>query len=787
MEKRYDAKLYEPMMQALWREKAAFAYQPQGKGPVYSIDTPPPTVSGALHIGHVFSYTQAEIAARYKRMRGYSVFYPFGFDDNGLPTERLVEKEIGRSFKDMPRSAFVQQCYAILDKYEGAFRALWETMGFSVDWERAYRTIGEDVQAISQRSFLELVNMGKAYRKQSPVLWCTHCQTSIAQAEIETQQVPTSFNTISFGVNGAALNIATTRPEMLYGCVGVLVHPDDLRYKHLIGKQARVPLYGHAVPILADELAAMDKGTGAVMCCTYGDTTDVLWCEKHALPYREVLTANGHIAGGIPLIGALTIDEAREVILQQLAAQGLLGAQQDMTHQIGVHERCQTPVQILPSPQWYIDILTEKQRFLQAADALNWYPPTMKRRYTDWVEGLKWDWCISRQRYFGIPFPVWYCADCGQAHFASIDSLPVNPMETPYKGTCRCGCKTFCPETAVMDTWATSSLTPLINARWGLEGDCSETLIPMGMRAQAHEIIRTWTFYTIVKSLYHTRKLPWKDVMISGFVLEAPGRKISKSKGSDSATPMDMITKHSADVLRYWTAEARLGTDTYFSEQGLAGAQKFITKLWNCARFCFMHLQDFDPKSPVTLLPLDAWLLSRVAQARQSAMRHMDAYEMGLARKEIDEVFFSDFCDYYLEIAKERLYQPDKHGAAQRQSGQHALYNALVSILEMYASITPHVTEAIYQSYFAAQEHTKLLALRQWDTKDCGDETLLAFGEMIKAGIGTVRKYKSENNLSMKATLETATFENAKAFEEWMRLTDMDLRACTSAAQIVLT
>ena len=697
MEKRYDFTQIESQIQKFWEQEEIYRFDKNAVGEIYSIDTPPPTVSGALHIGHLFSYTQAEIIARFRRMLGYNVFYPFGFDDNGLPTERLVEREEKIRAHTMPRSEFIAKCQNVAEKYENEFKVFWQSLGFSVAWETEYQTISPDVRKISQELFLELVKMGKAYTKESPVLWCTNCQTSIAQAELETADVESAFNYIPFLVDGKPLEVATTRPELLYGCVCLFVNPNDERYRQYVGKSAFVPLYDYEVPILADDKVGIDKGTGVVMCCTFGDSSDAQWYDEHNLPYRKIILPNGTIADDVPYIGGLRVAAAQTEIIRLLTEHGLLCKFETITHAVGVHERCGKPTEIIPSRQWYIDILSERERFLKAADEINWYPASMKNRYIAWVENLKWDWCISRQRYFGVPFPVWYCENCEKAVFATIEQLPVNPLETEYQGICECGGTSFIPENAVFDTWATSSVTPQINERLGLK------LTPMSMRTHAHEIIRTWTFYTIVRSLYHTGELPWKDLMICGFILAKKGEKISKSKSNNSLDPKFLIATHSADVLRYWTAGARLGTDTFFSPDELSISKRFITKLWNAAKFSISHLQDIDLSQKPKLMPVDEWMIERVNETTTSATRLLYEYEIGSARHEIDELFWKDFCDNYIEIVKERLYRPDIHGTRARKSGQYATYYALLNILRLYAPYVPHITEHIYQAFFQPQ------------------------------------------------------------------------------------
>ena len=482
MEKKYDFQKTEEELKNFWETNEIYKYRDGMEKPVYSIDTPPPTVSGTLHIGHVFSYTQAEMIARFKRMQGYDVFYPLGFDDNGLPTERLVERDQKITASHLPRSQFKKICVETIETYEYDFRDLFKKLGFSVDWDLSYQTVSLPSQRISQKSFLDLVKRKKAYRKESPVLWCTKCQTSIAQAELETRDLDSTFSYLNFKTDLGDLMIATTRPELLYGCVCVFVHPNDERYQKFIGKTATVPLYDFDIPIMADETVSMEKGTGAVMCATFGDTTDVQWYQTYHLPHKKVILSDGTISLEIPYIGGLKISQARERVIKELNARGLLIKQEAISHGVAVHDRCGKAVEIISSNQWYIDVLSEKERFLKAADEICWHPAHMKKRYEIWVENLKWDWCISRQRYFGVPFPVWYCKDCGAPIFAKEEQLPVNPLEEKPREACSCGCQEFIPEEAVFDTWATSSVTPFINAKFGEPEDRSKKILPMGMR-----------------------------------------------------------------------------------------------------------------------------------------------------------------------------------------------------------------------------------------------------------------------------------------------------------------
>ncbi len=777
MEKRYNFLETEKMMQQFWADEKVYRFDGNAEGEVYSIDTPPPTVSGAMHIGHLFSYTQAEIVARFRRMQGENVFYPFGFDDNGLPTERLVEREEGIKAAEMPRHEFIARCQKTTARYEEEFKEFWQSLGFSVDWDNSYRTISPEVERISQSLFLELVEKGRAYCKDSPVLWCTECKTSIAQAELETADIASSFNYVNFFVNETPIEVATTRPELLYGCVCLFVNAKDERYSHLVGHEASVPLYDYKIPILSDDRVDTEKGTGVVMCATFGDATDLEWYRDYKLPYRKVICLDGKIDDAVPFIGGRNIKAARSEILRILSEKELLVRSQDITHPVNTHERCSTEVEIIPSRQWYIDILSEKERFLDAADKINWYPQSMKKRYVSWVQNLKWDWCISRQRYFGIPFPVWYCNECGKPVYANPQQLPINPMEQKFSGVCECGCGEFTPETAVLDTWATSSITPQINERLGLN------LTPMSMRTHAHEIIRTWTFYTIVRSLYHTGTIPWKDLMICGFVLAKKGEKISKSKGNDRYEPKALIKEYSADVLRYWTAGARLGTDSFFSSDDLSVSKRFVTKLYNAARFVVSHLDDFDPMQIPELLPVDIWISERVKSTMSTAQKLLYSYEIGSAKQEIDELFWKDFCDNYIEIVKDRLYKPELHGSAQRKAAQYTIYNVLLSLLKMYAIYVPHITEYIYLDYFKTHEGVKSIHLLGWCKAEEVDGGYIEFGERLKEVVFDVRRYKTENNLSMKSAIDVVKI-SAGEYKKWFMLCEKDLIACTSTELI---
>lgn len=772
----------EKEIQKIWEETKAFKFNGVDERPVYSVDTPPPTISGKLHIGHIFSFTQAEMIVRYHRLKGENVYYPFGFDDNGLPTERLVEKEEGIIAKDLPRSEFIEKCNTTKDKYIKEFQELFKRLGISADWDLGYDTINELSRRVSQRSFIDLLEKGKAYRKEMPVLWCPCCQTSIAQAELENKDVNSYFNYINFSVEGKPLEIATTRPEFLGGCVAIFVNPKDERYADLIGKTAKVPLYENEVPIIGDDKVAIDKGTGVVMCCTFGDQTDMEWQKEYNLPIKNVMQADGTINTELDIIGGMKTLDARIKIVEELQKQGLLNKSEKIKHSVGVHERCGNEIEIINSPQWYIDILSIKEDLIKAADDIKWHPESMKSRYLDWVNNLKWDWCISRQRYFGVPFPIWYCSECNEVLIPEDKQLPINPLESKPTKPCKCGCKDFIPETAVMDTWATSSVSPFINMKYG-ENDEQQFLFPMTMRSHAHEIIRTWTFYSIVKSLYHTGQVPWKELMISGFVLAKKGEKISKSKNNAKSSPTQLLDTYGADMIRYWTASNKLGTDTWFDEKDIESSRRFLNKLWNSAKFVDMHIENFDLDENVELLSIDEWIISKCHATFEKYSQQMEKYEMGLARQEIDNFFWKDLCDNYLEIVKERLYNPENKYGETQKAAKKALYTVFLEVLKMYSPFVPHITEFIYQNLYKEKENDKILCSSTF--KELAfDEKNIEFGESIKKVVSEVRKYKTENGLSMKEPLDSLKISTSIDNIKMLKNCILDVQACTKSSNI---
>ena len=736
-----------------WRENETYKFIPDSRE-IYSIDTPPPTVSGKIHIGHIFSYSQTEMLARYKRLRGYNIFYPFGFDDNGLPSERLVEKEQGKRASEIGREEFSKLCYETTDKYEEEFKELFSKMGVSTDWGITYKTVSASTIKISQYSFLDLVAKGGCYHKESPALWCNECRTTIAQAELETKSVKTTFNYVNFSCveDCEVFTIATTRPELLPAIVSVFVNPEDEKNKHLIGKTARIPVVNAEVPIMADEKVAPEKGTGIVMCCTFGDQTDIEWWKKYSLPLKHILTEDGKIAASVPVYGGLKVKEARKAILADLQEGGFVVKMDDLEHEVQTHERCGREVEYSVMKQWFIDIMNHKDDFIKIGNDIDWYPSHMHSRYNEWVNNVAWDWCISRQRYFGVPFPVWYCKECGEPVFAKKENLPVNPLkDSPDCNCCaKCGCKEFIPETDVMDTWATSSVTPLINMKYGEEDSYEGILNPMSLRTNASEIIRTWDFYTIVKSFYHFGHKPWDNVMISGFVMADKGEKVSKSKGNSKHEPINLIEQYSADVIRYWAGTGRLGTDIIFSEETLLRGKKLINKIWNVSKFVEMHLTDYEDRAFDNFEYFDKWILGRFQIMEHAFIDYLEEYEVGLALN-ILEKFFWEFCDNYVEIVKHRLYRPEEFGDIQRYSGQKTVYTILFKLLQNFSIFFPFITEEIFRELFktAPSIHTTEIKFLEFDFAE-----QIKYGDQMLEIIGETRGAKSDRNVTLKTPVK---------------------------------
>jgi valyl-tRNA synthetase len=834
---KYDAKTREKFWQNHWNEKKIFAWKNDlPKEQTFVIDTPPPTVSGLLHMGHVFSYSQADFVARFQRMSGKDVFYPMGFDDNGLPTERLVEKIIEKKAgvfeAENGHGSFVKKCREVVDEAEKEFEILFNSIALSVDWGQKYQTISPDSQKISQASFVDLYNKKLVEKKFEPVFWDISDRTALAQADLIDKEVEGVMNYVLFGIEGSeeTIEIMTTRPELLPACVAVMVHPEDERYKKFHGKSAVTPLFGVKVKIIADPDVQIDKGTGAVMCCTFGDETDIRWWKKHNLSLRVIVGEDGRMCGldsfsknvlsefvfekgaksseivtaGLEelyledapffeenykkFVASKTIKQAKEAIVEALKEKNLLLKQESIKRAVKCAERSGVTIEILVVPQWFIKILDKKDLLKAKAAECSWFPEYMKVRIDQWIDGLQWDWCISRQRFFGVAFPVWYSKRAGEEGnilVADVDQLPCDPnIDLPRDQDGKYYAREeVTAETDIMDTWMTSSVSPQLSSQ-GVSNEISfdkerhEKLFPADLRPQAHEIIRTWAFYTLVKSTLHQNSIPWKNLMISGWCLSADKTKMSKSKGN-VVTPTALIEEKGSDIVRYWASTSHLGADTAYLEDVFKIGQKLITKLFNAAKFASMNFELLQADAKVTEAS-DIWVLSRLEQVVKRTTEEFSKFEYARAREAIEEFFWRDFCDNYLEICKVRSYglSAEKFAGiefsdaqkneilAKQQSSILTLRICLNTLLKLFAPFIPHICDEIYSIIFSEEfeEIGSINARGNWPKIDQKffDQKLFEMGEAALEVIFEVRKFKSEKNISMKTTVKKLVVNSQK-------------------------
>lgn len=768
MDKKYDHLSSDAQAQQKWAQEDTYASNPESNKPRYTIDTPPPTVSGTLHIGHVFSYTHTDIIARFKRMSGFDVFYPFGFDNNGLPTEKFVEKKHKITGFGMARSEFIKLCMQESKIAEQEFAQLWQKLGISADWNKTYSTISPLVRKISQQSFLDLYRKNFIYRKEDPALYCTSCFTTVAQAELEDVEKASHFCDIVFKTaDGSELIIATTRPELLPSCVAVFYHPDDARYQHLKNTKATVPVFNYEVPILPDNTVDKEKGTGLVMCCTFGDKTDIYWYKTHKLNYRASIDRDGKWNKNTGPLAGLRVHNAREKMLEELEKASLLKTKKPIKHTVNVHERCNKEIEYIVLNQWFLNILDHKNEFLTQADKIHWYPAFMQARYKDWVEHLQWDWCLSRQRFYGIPFPAWHCNACKQILLANEQDLPIDPQETSYPGKActQCSSTDIVPDTDVMDTWNTSSLSPYICsalASGNTDMVLENNFLPMSMRPQAHDIIRTWAFYTIIKTWMHNKTMPWKEIVISGHVLSSEKDKISKSKGNNPTDPENLLKQYPADVIRFWTASGTLGNDVAFSEAQLKIGFKLVTKLWNAFIFTQEHIAQAPQEQPEKLGTINEWLLHQTSITFKKYNEYLQKHEFSLALDVVENFFWKDFCDNYLEIIKNQLFNPELYSEETVAATRWTLRHVGLRILQLFAPYLPHITETLYGELYQNQEQENSLHKTVYSTyqKEFIFETSTKTASILMNIIAAVRKMKTEKELSLKTPLSSLTLHS---------------------------
>jgi valyl-tRNA synthetase len=805
----------EAKWNARWEETGTYRFdRTRERKDVYSIDTPPPTVSGSLHIGHVFSYTHTDVVARFHRMRGREVFYPMGWDDNGLPTERRVQNYYGvRCEPSLPydpsfqppekppkppisvsRPNFIELCNRLTGEDEKVFEDLWRYLGLSVDWGLTYATIGRAAQRVSQAAFLRLLKRGVAYQLEAPTLWDIDFRTAVAQAELEDREQPGAYHRIRFQLAehpakaglqeehppkaGLHVEIETTRPELIPACVALVAHPDDERYRPLFGKEVITPLFGVPVPVKAHMLADPEKGSGIAMICTFGDITDVTWWRELSLPVRAVLLPNGafrQIAWGsqgwetrdaaaaqaaYDQLTNLSAVKARAKVVELLQQSGdLIGEPRPITHPVKFYEKGDRPLEIITSRQWFIKTMEFREQLLERGRDLQWHPEYMRHRYENWVNGLAGDWCVSRQRFFGVPFPLWYPVGAdGSRDYAhplvpDESRLPLDPStDVPdgYTAAQRDQPNGFTGDPDVMDTWATSSLTPQVGGAWLEDPDLFARVFPMDLRPQAHDIIRTWLFTTVLRAELEHGRLPWAHTAISGFVVDPDRKKMSKSKGN-VVTPMALLEEHGSDGVRYWAASGRSGTDTTFDPGQMKVGRRLAMKLLNAARFALMQA---EPRGAITE-PLDRGMLTALAALVQDSTEQLDAYDYARVL-ERTETFFWAFCDDYLELVKSRRYGDfGPEGAA---SANSAMLVALSTLLRLFAPFLPFVTEEVWSWWQSGSVHRA-----SWPT---ADEVLQSIGgvdgkalevrEATQAALADVRRIKSILKKPVKAVITSA-------------------------------
>jgi len=791
----------------VWESEGTYRFdRTKRRDEIFSIDTPPPTVSGSLHVGHVFSYTHTDTIARYQRMTGSEVFYPMGWDDNGLPTERRVQNYFGvrcnpslpyvsdfevpndagdakaikkRGDINISRRNFIELCHVLTVEDEKAFEELWKHLGLSVDWSMTYATIDERCQRVAQRAFLGNLKRGEAYQSEAPSLWDVTFQTAVAQAELEDREQPSAYHELRFRgtSNQPDVVVDTTRPELLPACVALVAHPEDERYLHLLGTMATTPIFGVEVPVLSHELADPEKGTGIAMVCTFGDTTDVIWWRELDLPVRAIIDRTGRIVSEAPeaIISAegkaafaqmagKTVFSAKKEIVEMLQNSGdMIGEPRSISHAVKFFEKGDRPLEIVTSRQWYIRNGGRDQDLNQAliarGDEMRWHPPYMQSRYTNWIEGLNGDWLISRQRFFGVPIPLWYGLDADGNilwdHPLVPDErdLPVDPSsDVPpgFQETDRGAAEGFVGEVDIMDTWATSSLSPQIACGWGEDDDLFSRTYPMDMRPQAHDIIRTWLFSTAVRSHLEEDVAPWRHCALSGWILDPDRKKMSKSKGN-VVTPKGLLDQYGSDAVRYWAANGRPGTDTAFDEGQMKVGRRLTIKILNASKFVLTLAGDSNPNLDLVTEPLDQALLTRLAALIESVTAAFEDFDYARALERTEQ-FFWGFTDDYVELVKARAY--GSQGPAAAASAHASLATALDTLLRLFAPFLPFVTAEVWSWANSESIHRSQWPDHQGLSSQLNSAIDTTVLEAAAQTLSEVRKAKTEAKRSLRVMAE---------------------------------
>ena len=812
---------------AAWNEQGLYNFdRTKTRDQVFSIDTPPPTVSGSLHVGHVFSYTHTDCIARYKRMRGFEVFYPMGWDDNGLPTERRVQNYFGvrcdpslpynpdftppanpdpKKQEPISRRNFIELCEKLTVEDEVVFEDLWRRMGLSIDWNQTYQTIDGNAQRVSQLAFLRNLARGEAYQSEAPTLWDVTFRTAVAQAELEDRERPGAYHRIAFkraDAPGEKIFIETTRPELLAACVALVAHPDDERYQPFFGTNVVTPVFGVEVPVMAHTLADPDKGSGIAMVCTFGDLADVTWWRELQLPTRPIIGWDGRVTSETPAwittkagkdrfaaIAGTTSFTAKANMVEVLRESGdMEGEPKPITHPVKFFEKGDKPLEIVTTRQWYLTNggrnAELREELLARGKELIWHPAHMAVRYDNWVDGLNGDWLVSRQRFFGVPIPVWYPLDAdGNPDYNSVivpteDQLPIDPSsQCPdgYTEDQRNQPDGFMGDPDVMDTWATSSLTPQIAGGWERDEDLFNRVFPMDMRPQAHEIIRTWLFSSVVRAHLENKELPWAHAAISGWILDPDRKKMSKSKGN-VVTPMEMLDEYSSDAVRYWAASGRPGTDTAFDVGQMKIGRRLAIKLLNATKFVLTISQGGSIESITE--PVDQALMVKLSATVDAATKAFEEFNYAKAL-DVAETFFWEFTDDYVELVKERAYG-EKDGV-NTESARSALYISLTTLLRLFAPFLPFTTEETWSWFNSDSVHAQ-----EWpDAIVLESDADAAVFTDAQTALGLIRKAKSEAKVSMKAEVATASLRGSSEHVERLKLVESDLAAAGNVTSLL--
>ncbi|PIN99719.1 valine--tRNA ligase [archaeon CG10_big_fil_rev_8_21_14_0_10_43_11] len=762
LDKRYDIKSVEKKWIVSWKKQGTYNFTLKDIN--YGIDTPPPFTSGTLHMGHVLDFTWIDILARFERMRGKNVYLPQGFDCHGLPTEMKVEREYGVSPRDTKK--FIEKCVEWTHKAAEHMKEQCNQIGYSTDWRYEYRTMNDDYKRLVQKSLLKFYKKGLLYRAKHPVLFCTNCETALAKAEVGYLDKQGTLYAIDLPLEDKKghITIATSRPEMMPACAAVFAHPQDERYKHLVGKKVLLPISGRSVSILADKDVDKDFGTGVVYLCTYGDEQDIAWQKRYKLPSYDIITTDGRMKNTGDYDG-MTVLEARKAVLAVLEKKGLVRDIKNYPSRVLAHtERgsCLSPIELLPVEQWFITVKTFTKDIIADAKKIAWYPKKEYKRLEDWAKSLDWDWIISRQRTFGTPIPFWYCNDCGEIVPAKEKDLPVNPVlaKAPTSACPACKGKNLIPEDDVCDCWIDSSMSALKIAKFWEDDHFFSKTYPTSLRPQGYEIIRTWLFYTLFRSKQLTGKIPWKEAIIHGMVAGTDGRKMSKSFGN-TVDPDDVLAQYGGDVVRQWGA-LPIGSDDFpFSWEELKHADKFLTKLWNISRFIENHASALRPKK---LQPSDRWVLHELNMLKKEYWKNMDARTFGNALRATRNFIWHVFADYYIEMVKHRLYRVEEFGEDSKNAAIHTLRAVLKECLLMLAPFTPFIAEEIWHGLFEAKTSIHLEQLPAVEKKYLKKD-YKTVGDEIVEFINKTREEKQKQQLSLGAEIDSLTLKAKHAHD----------------------